>query len=188
MRVVDLMTADVITASPETPIKAAARLMVRNKVSGLPVCDEDNCVVGIITERDFMNVAAELMEADRTFARETAERGVEGWVAWFAEDGAMYLPGGEPVRGAEAIREVMATFLDAPGNSLRWEPSEARPGTGGDMGYTVGRYESQREGADGEVSRSTGTYLTVWSRQDDGSWKVVADLGNMDPPASPQAD
>ena len=57
MRVVDLMTADVITASPETPIKAAARLMVRNKVSGLPVCDENAHVVGIITEADFLRWA-----------------------------------------------------------------------------------------------------------------------------------
>lgn len=63
MRVVDLMTADVITASPETPIKAAARLMVRNKVSGLPVCDEDNCVVGIITEADFLRLEVAREEA-----------------------------------------------------------------------------------------------------------------------------
>ncbi len=64
MRVVDLMTADVITASPETPIKAAARLMVRNKVSGLPVCDEDSCVVGIITEADFLRLEVAREEAD----------------------------------------------------------------------------------------------------------------------------
>jgi CBS domain-containing protein len=63
MRVVDLMTADVITASPETPIKAAARLMVRNKVSGLPVCDEGNCVVGIITEADFLRLEVAREEA-----------------------------------------------------------------------------------------------------------------------------
>lgn len=64
MRVVDLMTADVITASPETPIKAAARLMVRNKVSGLPVCDEDSRVVGIITEADFLRLEVAREEAD----------------------------------------------------------------------------------------------------------------------------
>lgn len=63
MRVVDLMTADVITVSPETPIKAAARLMVRNKVSGLPVCDEDSCVVGIITEADFLRLEVAREEA-----------------------------------------------------------------------------------------------------------------------------
>lgn len=64
MRVVDLMTSDVITASPDTPIKAAARLMVRNKVSGLPVVDENTRVVGIITEADFLRLEVAREEAD----------------------------------------------------------------------------------------------------------------------------
>ncbi|MGA9597408.1 MAG: CBS domain-containing protein [Acidimicrobiia bacterium] len=64
MRVVDLMTSDVITASPDTPIKAAARLMVRNKVSGLPVVDENTKVVGIITEADFLRLEVAREEAE----------------------------------------------------------------------------------------------------------------------------
>jgi CBS domain-containing protein len=64
MRVVDLMTSDVITASPDTPIKAAARLMVRNKVSGLPVVDENTRVVGIITEADFLRLEVAREEAE----------------------------------------------------------------------------------------------------------------------------
>ena len=51
-----------------------------------------------------------------------------------------------------------------------------------DLGYTVGRYEARRGGPGGEVSVSSGTYLTVWQRQSDGTWKVLADLGNSDPP------
>lgn len=74
MRVVDLMTADVITASPETPIKAAARLMVRNKVSGLPVCDEDSRVVGIITEADFLRLEVAREEADNPQPVERVEQ------------------------------------------------------------------------------------------------------------------
>jgi CBS domain-containing protein len=64
MRVVDLMTTDVITVSPETAIKDAARLMFRNRVSGLPVCDEEGLVVGIITEADFLRLEVAREEAD----------------------------------------------------------------------------------------------------------------------------
>ncbi len=74
MRVVDLMTSDVITASPETPIKAAARLMVRNKVSGLPVCDEQSCVVGIITEADFLRLEVAREEAENPQPVERVEQ------------------------------------------------------------------------------------------------------------------
>ncbi len=74
MRVVDLMTADVITASPETPIKAAARLMVRNKVSGLPVVDEQSHVVGVITEADFLRLEVAREEADNPQPIERVEQ------------------------------------------------------------------------------------------------------------------
>jgi CBS domain-containing protein len=74
MRVVDLMTADVITASPDTPIKAAARLMVRNKVSGLPVIDQDTKVVGIITEADFLRLEVAREEADNPQPVERVEQ------------------------------------------------------------------------------------------------------------------
>ncbi len=64
MRVVDLMTTDVITVSPETAIADAARLMFRNRVSGLPVCDEEGLVVGIITEADFLRLEVAREEAE----------------------------------------------------------------------------------------------------------------------------
>ena len=56
MRVVDVMTSDVITVNAGTTITEAARLMFRNRVSGLPVCDSDSCLVGMITEADFLRL------------------------------------------------------------------------------------------------------------------------------------
>lgn len=56
MQVVDLMTTDVITVSPGGAIREAARLMFRNRVSGLPVIDENAGLVGIITEADFLRL------------------------------------------------------------------------------------------------------------------------------------
>jgi CBS domain-containing protein len=57
MKVRDLMTTDPITTTPDTPLKEAARLMVRHKVSGLPVLSGDK-VVGIVTEGDFLRQEA----------------------------------------------------------------------------------------------------------------------------------
>jgi len=57
MKVRDLMTTDPLTVSPDTLLKEAARIMVRNKVSGLPVV-EDGDVVGVVTEGDFLRQEA----------------------------------------------------------------------------------------------------------------------------------
>jgi CBS-domain-containing membrane protein len=64
MRVVDLMTTDVITVGVGTPINEAARLMFRHRVSGLPVVDEAGRVVGIITEADFLRLEVARDTAD----------------------------------------------------------------------------------------------------------------------------
>ena len=56
MQVVDLMTTDVIKVAPDTPIKQAAQLMFRHRVSGLPVVDDLGRVSGIITEADFLRL------------------------------------------------------------------------------------------------------------------------------------
>jgi len=59
------MTSDVITVSAATSITEAARLMFRNRISGLPVCDADSCLIGMITEADFLRLeVARHMEDD----------------------------------------------------------------------------------------------------------------------------
>lgn len=62
MQVVDLMTTDVITVSCDTVIRDAARLMFRNRVSGLPITSSDGVLVGIITEADFLRLEVERQE------------------------------------------------------------------------------------------------------------------------------
>lgn len=52
--VFDIMTKRVITVSPIDPIATAANFMLANGVSGLPVVDNQNHVLGIITEHDFL--------------------------------------------------------------------------------------------------------------------------------------
>lgn len=63
MQVVDLMTTDVIKVSPDTPIKQAAQLMFRHRVSGLPVVDDAGRLAGIITEADFLRLEVARGEA-----------------------------------------------------------------------------------------------------------------------------
>ncbi|HSM16431.1 MAG TPA: CBS domain-containing protein [Gemmatimonadales bacterium] len=54
MRVYDLMSRDVVSVHPETPLKEVARLLVKHAISGLPVVDERNVVLGVVSESDFM--------------------------------------------------------------------------------------------------------------------------------------
>jgi CBS domain-containing protein len=51
--VANVMSRDPISLSPDTPISAAARLLVENKIGGLPIV-ADGRLVGIITTSDLL--------------------------------------------------------------------------------------------------------------------------------------
>ncbi len=53
MRVEDIMSTNVITATPGMSIVEAAKILRKNKIHSLPVVDETNKLAGIITEMDF---------------------------------------------------------------------------------------------------------------------------------------
>jgi CBS domain-containing protein len=52
--VADLMTRDVLTVKPTTPLSAAIKLFVDRHISGLPVVDDGGKLVGVISESDLM--------------------------------------------------------------------------------------------------------------------------------------
>ena len=57
MKAIDVMTRRVVSVSPDTPILTAIRLMLQNRISGLPVVDDAGNLVGIVTEGDFLRRA-----------------------------------------------------------------------------------------------------------------------------------
>jgi acetoin utilization protein AcuB len=62
IKVSELMTKNVITVCEDCPIEEAARIMVDNKIGGLPVM-RGKTMVGIITETDLFKAFLELMGA-----------------------------------------------------------------------------------------------------------------------------
>ncbi|HWR16672.1 MAG TPA: SgcJ/EcaC family oxidoreductase [Terriglobales bacterium] len=52
----------------------------------------------------------------------------------------------------------------------------------GDLAYDVGVYSMTIPTVDGHDRRDRGKYLTVWRRQPDGEWKIVADCWSSDLP------
>ena len=127
---------------------------------------------------------ASLMEADRAFAAATAERGLDGWVDAFANDGFMLRPDAPIVPGQGEVRRAMEEVFADTSFALTWEPTMATVSASGDLGFTVGTWERAWRDSLGQLVIRTGKYLTVWHRQPDGAWKVAADVGVTDTPPS----
>ena len=54
LKVKDIMTREVITVSPETEIVQATKLLLENRINGVPVMDETGKLVGILCQSDLI--------------------------------------------------------------------------------------------------------------------------------------
>jgi len=95
MRAIDVMTSQVVTATPQTTVEDAAKLMINNRISGLPVVDEDRRLVGVITEGDLLRRAETGTERQRS-----------RWSEWFSPNSRL---AGEFIKShARRVADVMS--------------------------------------------------------------------------------
>jgi ketosteroid isomerase-like protein len=121
-----------------------------------------------------------LLQLDRDFDKAATERGVDGWVAYFAPNGSMLSNTTQPTTGLAAIRADMESVFSDKNFSLRWHPVKAEMLIPGVLGYTVGRWERIRKTKEGTVIKKTGIYTSIWKKQPDRNWKIVLDTGSPD--------
>jgi CBS domain-containing protein len=71
----DIMVKDVVSVSPETPVRDVALLMLERRISGVPVVDAEGRVLGIVSEGDLIRRPE--IETDHT---------PKGWLGLFLSD------------------------------------------------------------------------------------------------------
>ncbi|HHY36330.1 MAG TPA: CBS domain-containing protein [Firmicutes bacterium] len=109
----EIMTTPVISVGPETKLAEVVRVMAEKNISGVPVVDGENVVVGIISETDIVAYAGKT-EAVRLI-------GSSAWISPYEErtGGVMYRKGFEllantPVERVMA-KKVITVKEDTPG-------------------------------------------------------------------------
>jgi ketosteroid isomerase-like protein len=118
-----------------------------------------------------------LRQLEGEFMKAAAERGAAGYMSYYA-DNAVEVPNNAPlITGKINIAKTMG-FLDDKNNRLAWTPVGADISSAGDLGYTYGTFEFRSVGKDGKAISEQGKYTSIWKKQNDGSWKVVLDMGN----------
>jgi CBS domain-containing protein len=54
VKIRDVMTTDIVSVKPSTPLKDVAELLLDYRISGVPVVDELGALVGVVSEADFV--------------------------------------------------------------------------------------------------------------------------------------
>ena len=119
-----------------------------------------------------------LKQLEDEFMKAAAEKGSKGYLSYYADD-AVEIPNGGPVIAGKVNIAPGMGFLDDPNNRLTWTPLGGD--ISGDLGYTYGTFEFRSKDKDGKPYVDYGKYASIWKLQQDGSWKVVLDMGNAAP-------
>lgn len=103
-------------------------------------------------------------------------------------DDAVFIDGdGSAVKGHDAIKAKFKEFLTDPALKIDYKPGAKTFSSSGDMAYSTATFtESSTDPKTKKVVTVTGTNLSVWKKQSDGHWKLVADSNPASVSAEPE--
>ena len=126
-------------------------------------------------------IAADIASWNKQFD----SKDIAGVVSHYADDAYFIAPGVAGTDGSTAIRQIYANASTDPAFTIRLTTDKVDVAGSGDMGYARGKFTEQYTDAKtGKVMSNGGSYVTVYKKQDDGSWKAVEDFGAADPGAA----
>ncbi len=121
-------------------------------------------------EPDSLSDLKAMAEAERSFARMAVTNGVrDAFVENFSDEAIIFRPG--PVKGRPVWQQRKPL-----GMMIRWEPEYVDIAASEDFGYSTGPAEYL-----GVKPLSPplgyGYFISIWTKQSDGKWKVALDVG-----------
>ena len=120
----------------------------------------------------------ELMNIDAQFSNLSETRGVnEAFLSYLSDDCVLLRPNTFPIIGKEINKAKYFSRPDS-GYTLTWKPLYADIAQSGELGYTYGIYEFKAMDPEGKPIVGTGTYVSIWKKDQFGNWKLVLDTGN----------
>jgi ketosteroid isomerase-like protein len=113
-----------------------------------------------------------MMDADRAFSDLSAQKGVRAaFLEYIDNDGVLLRPDQYPLVGGNAV-SFLSQMNDSTA-SMQWKPVNGAIAQSGELGYTYGVYSLKSSD-----TTIYGTYVSIWRKQPNGTWKFVLDSGN----------
>lgn len=160
------------------PITAALAVMTAGCNETAPATSNPNADIQTIKDIE--------TQWNKDFAAKDADK----LVAHYAENAVVMNSGAPPAAGQDAIRKTLGAMVGDPAFSLAFQTADVEVAKSGDLAYTHGTYQMKiTDPGTRKVIDDKGTYLTVYKKQPDGSWKAVEDAAISEiPPPSPEPE
>ena len=98
--------------------------------------------------------------------------------SYYAPDAVLATPGRPAVRGVEAVSKAIRKDMADPSFKLSVSDGKTDVAASGDLAYRRGSFKiTTTNPQTKKAEQSEGTYLAVFRKQADGSWKIAEDFG-----------
>ena len=119
---------------------------------------------------------------EKKWNAEFKAKDVEGLIAHYADGAYFIAPGAPPATGSTEIRKTFANALSDRAFAVNFASDRIDVAASGDLAYSRGHFTTKyTDPKTGKVMTENGSYIAVYKKQQDGSWKVVEDFAVGDP-------
>jgi ketosteroid isomerase-like protein len=130
-------------------------------------------------------IERELKTIESGWEKDYQARDVDKAVAHYSDDAAVANPGMALASDEVARKMAISQFLSDPTMKITFASDKAGVAQSGELAYTRGHYAiDTTDPKTKQPKTETGSYLTVWKKQADGSWKAVEDFVTPGAPAA----
>jgi len=122
-----------------------------------------------------------IMQLSKEWSQSIATKDVDKIVGYWAEDAFVMQEGQPPLKGKQAIRQMVEESFKIPGFSISWQPQSVEVSDNGDMAYVIENAQVSFTDSMGKAITIHNKAVTIWRKQADGLWKNVVDISTADP-------
>jgi ketosteroid isomerase-like protein len=107
-------------------------------------------------------------------------------VSHFSDDAIVIDKGAPPVKGREEAKKLYKDAVADPASSLKFSPLRIEVAKSGEIAYVLGSYRAVSSIPNTtKTTEDRGTYISIYKKQSDGSWKDAVDIGASEVPLTP---
>ena len=110
-----------------------------------------------------------------------ATKDIDKIVSYWADDAFLMQEGQAPLKGKQAIRQMVEESFKIPGFNISWQPESVEVSDNGDMAYIIENAQVSFTDSMGKAITINNKAVSIWRKQPDGSWKNAVDISTTDP-------
>jgi ketosteroid isomerase-like protein len=157
-------------------------------VAGLTVLAAGACNKGSQASVDTSKIADAIKATEAQWVKDYAAKDVNALAGHYTDDAALGGPG-DPVATTDVDRrKTLQTLVSDPNFKLNFATDRVDVAQSGDLASSRGHYSlTMTDKATNKPVGGTGSYLTVYKKQSDGSWKAIEDFTTPGPAPAAEA-